>query len=139
MEERLLALQRAVALLETEKKDAERQAARLEKDKDALRNTLDKVDNLSFSQNKCFDRLCASKAPSVPSQVERQKLKCEEGSMRLSAEKTRLDRSLNAVEQELQEAQQQMLMLQVTASNSSAHSTASTASANPAGALSTPK
>lgn len=43
MEERLRALQRAVAMLETEKKDAERQAVRLEKDKDALRNTLDKV------------------------------------------------------------------------------------------------
>lgn len=43
MEERLRGLQRAVAMLETEKKDAERQAVRLEKDKDALRNTLDKV------------------------------------------------------------------------------------------------
>lgn len=45
VEERLRALQRAVAMLETEKKDAERQAVRLEKDKDALRNTLDKVGN----------------------------------------------------------------------------------------------
>lgn len=43
MEERLRGLQRAVAMLETEKKDAERQAVRLEKDKNALRNTLDKV------------------------------------------------------------------------------------------------
>lgn len=43
VEERLRGLQRAVAMLETEKKDAERQAVRLEKDKDALRNTLDKV------------------------------------------------------------------------------------------------
>lgn len=42
-EERLRSLQRAVALLETEKRDAERQAVRLEKDKAALRNTLDKV------------------------------------------------------------------------------------------------
>lgn len=42
-EERLRSLQRAVALLETEKRDAERQAVRLEKDKSALRNTLDKV------------------------------------------------------------------------------------------------
>lgn len=33
--------------------------------------------------------------------------------MRLSAEKGRLDRSLNTAEQELQEAQQQILMLQV--------------------------
>lgn len=33
--------------------------------------------------------------------------------MRLSAEKNRLDRSLNTAEQELQEAQQQILMLQV--------------------------
>lgn len=33
--------------------------------------------------------------------------------MRLSAERSRLDRSLNSVEQELQEAQQQILMLQV--------------------------
>lgn len=46
-------------------------------------------------------------------QVERQKLKSEEGTMRLSAEKSRLDRSLNTAEQELQEAQQQILMLQV--------------------------
>ena len=43
VEERLRGLQRAVAMLETEKKDAERQAVRLEKDKDALRSTLDKV------------------------------------------------------------------------------------------------
>lgn len=34
--------------------------------------------------------------------------------MRLSAERNRLDRSLNTVEQELQESQQQILMLQVT-------------------------
>lgn len=47
MEERLRALQRAVAMLETEKKDAERQAVRLEKDKNALRNTLDKVSAVS--------------------------------------------------------------------------------------------
>ena len=33
--------------------------------------------------------------------------------MRLSAERSRLDRSLNTTEQELQEAQQQILMLQV--------------------------
>lgn len=33
--------------------------------------------------------------------------------MRLSAEKSRLDRSLSTAEQELQEAQQQILMLQV--------------------------
>lgn len=42
-DERLRSLQRALAVLETEKKDAERQAVRLEKDKNALRNTLDKV------------------------------------------------------------------------------------------------
>lgn len=37
--------------------------------------------------------------------------------MRLSAEKGRLDRSLNTAEQELQEAQQQILMLQVGSSH----------------------
>lgn len=47
IEERLRGLQRAVAMLETEKKDAERQAVRLEKDKNALRNTLDKVSSVS--------------------------------------------------------------------------------------------
>lgn len=52
MEERLRALQRAVAMLETEKKDAERQAVRLEKDKNALRNTLDKVS--AVSTRVCF-------------------------------------------------------------------------------------
>lgn len=46
-------------------------------------------------------------------QVERQKLMTEESSMRLSAAKGRLDRSLNTAEQELQEAQQQIVMLQV--------------------------
>lgn len=46
-------------------------------------------------------------------QVERQKLKTEESSMRLSVERGRLDRSLNTAEQELQEAQQQILLLQV--------------------------
>uniref|UniRef100_A0A8C7GH56 Ciliary rootlet coiled-coil, rootletin n=1 Tax=Oncorhynchus kisutch TaxID=8019 RepID=A0A8C7GH56_ONCKI len=83
--ERLRGLQRAVAVLETEKKDAERQAVRLEKDKNALRNTLEKV--------------------------ERQKLKTEEGSMRLSAEKGLLDRSLTTAEQELQNAQRQIAQL----------------------------
>ena len=48
MEERLRSLQRALAVLETEKKDAERQAVRLEKDKNALRNTLDKVPDKPF-------------------------------------------------------------------------------------------
>lgn len=37
-------------MLETEKKDAERQAVRLEKDKNALRNTLDKVRNISYAR-----------------------------------------------------------------------------------------
>lgn len=46
-------------------------------------------------------------------QVERQKLKTEESSMRLCAEKGRLDRSLNTVEQELQDAQRQIVLLQV--------------------------
>lgn len=52
VEERLRALQRAVAMLETEKKDAERQAVRLEKDKEALRNTLDKVSNSKKKKKK---------------------------------------------------------------------------------------
>lgn len=50
LEERLRSLQRAVALLETEKRDAERQAVRLEKDKSALRNTLDKVTPVCLSR-----------------------------------------------------------------------------------------
>ena len=45
--------------------------------------------------------------------MERQKLKTEEGSMRLSAEKSRLDRSLNTTEQELQDAQRQIALLEV--------------------------
>lgn len=54
VEERLRGLQRAVAMLETEKKDAERQAVRLEKDKDALRSTLDKVSAAQWLVlNKC--------------------------------------------------------------------------------------
>lgn len=50
LEERLRSLQRAVALLETEKRDVERQAVRLEKDKSALRNTLDKVTPVCLSR-----------------------------------------------------------------------------------------
>lgn len=50
VEERLRGLQRAVAMLETEKKDAERQAVRLEKDKNALRNTLDKVRDMAQAE-----------------------------------------------------------------------------------------
>lgn len=53
VEERLRGLQRAVAMLETEKKDAERQAVRMEKDKNALRNTLDKVSAVSRAQQMC--------------------------------------------------------------------------------------
>lgn len=53
VEERLRGLQRAVAMLETEKKDAERQAVRMEKDKNALRNTLDKVSAVSCAQQMC--------------------------------------------------------------------------------------
>lgn len=49
----------------------------------------------------------------LPPQVERQKLQTEESSMRLSAAKGRLDRSLTTAEQELQEAQQHVLLLQV--------------------------
>lgn len=51
VEERLRALQRAVAMLETEKKDAERQASRLEKDKNALKNILDKVSAACWAQH----------------------------------------------------------------------------------------
>lgn len=60
-----------------------------------------------FNQNKI------KSSNSIFCQVERQKLMTEESSMRLSAAKGRLDRSLNTAEQELQEAQQQILMLQV--------------------------
>lgn len=65
VEERLRGLQRAVAMLETEKKDAERQAVRLEKDKNALRNTLDKVGTvsqiLSFIYSCCLSELVLMK------------------------------------------------------------------------------
>lgn len=77
---------------------------------------LDECFSHHTSSRPCFERL-ASLLLHVHGyifhQVERQKLKSEEGTMRLSAEKSRLDRSLNTAEQELQEAQQQILMLQV--------------------------
>jgi rootletin len=41
--ERVAVLQRAVSAVETEKKEIERSAVRLEKDKSALKKTLDKV------------------------------------------------------------------------------------------------
>lgn len=58
VEERLRGLQRAVAMLETEKKDAERQAVRMEKDKNALRSTLDKVSSQSNGELRPSNHLC---------------------------------------------------------------------------------
>ena len=43
LQERLGSLQRALAQLEAEKRDAERSALRLEKERAALKSTLDKV------------------------------------------------------------------------------------------------
>lgn len=43
LQERVQALQRALATLETEKRESEREQIRLEKDKSALQKTLDKV------------------------------------------------------------------------------------------------
>lgn len=43
LQERLAGLQRALAQLETEKREVERSALRLEKDRVALKRTLDKV------------------------------------------------------------------------------------------------
>ncbi|TTV75068.1 Rootletin [Bagarius yarrelli] len=60
VEERVCVLQRAVALLETEKKDAERQAVRLEKDKNALRNTLEKEAELLRASQRELERLRAN-------------------------------------------------------------------------------
>lgn len=73
VEERLRGLQRAVAMLETEKKDAERQAVRLEKDKNALRNTLDKVSNCSLCTTKCatcFIQSLLYKEPLVETKIQ---------------------------------------------------------------------
>lgn len=61
----------------------------------------------------------ASPDPSIPlhllgCQVEREKLKTREDSLRLSAEKGRLDRSLTTVEQELADAQRQIQLLEVS-------------------------
>ena len=153
-------------MLETEKKDAERQAVRLEKDKNALRSTLDKVSRssqrnlcdiivheLSGNMSECdvFTILqydseevshvylhCALKgaAPNSFGYI-RSFVVCVFASLKTlclsfvlflgrtsEAEdggrqhetvcrECRLDRSLNTTEQELQEAQQQILMLQV--------------------------
>ena len=43
MNEKLAALQRNLASMETEKREVERSALRMEKDKSALKKTLDKV------------------------------------------------------------------------------------------------
>ena len=43
LQERVQALQRALAAVETEKREMEREQVRLEKDKTALQKTLDKV------------------------------------------------------------------------------------------------
>ena len=46
LQERVQALQRALAAVETEKREMEREQVRLEKDKSALQKTLDKVSYL---------------------------------------------------------------------------------------------
>ena len=43
LQERITGLQRAIAQLDSEKRETERGAVRLEKDKNALQKTLDKV------------------------------------------------------------------------------------------------
>ncbi|ETE60095.1 Rootletin, partial [Ophiophagus hannah] len=87
LQERLGSLQKVLAQLESEKREAERLSLRLEKEKGALRRTLDKV--------------------------EREKLKTHEDSVRLSVEKGRLDRSLTGTEQELMGAQEQIRQLEL--------------------------
>lgn len=49
LQERITGLQRAIAQLDTEKRETQRGAARLEKDKNALQKTLDKVIEILFN------------------------------------------------------------------------------------------
>lgn len=51
--------------------------------------------------------------PALPTQVEREKLRSQEDTVRLSAEKGRLDRTLTGAELELAEAQRQIQLLEV--------------------------
>lgn len=87
LQERLGSLQRALAQLEAEKREVERSAMQLDKDRVALRKTLDKV--------------------------EREKLQSREDTLRLSAEKGRLDCTLTGAELDLAKAQQQIQHLEV--------------------------
>lgn len=86
LQERLGSLQRALAQLEAEKRDLERSALQFDKDRVALRKTLDKV--------------------------EREKLRSHEDTLRLNAERGRLDRTLTGAELDLAEAQQQIQHLE---------------------------
>ena len=47
--ERFSSLQRNLANLETEKREAERSAVRMDKDRSALKKTLDKVNRVAYS------------------------------------------------------------------------------------------
>lgn len=55
-----------------------------------------------------------SPLPSVSAQVEREKLGSHEDTLRLDAEKGRLDRTLTGAELDLAEAQQQIQQLEVS-------------------------
>jgi len=55
LQERITGLQRAIAQIDAEKKESQRGASMLEKDKNALQNTLDKVCWTSnFFEKRCI-------------------------------------------------------------------------------------
>lgn len=56
-QERITGLQRAIAQLDAEKRETERGAVRLEKDRSALKKTLDKVKKIDFRNQNRFSVL----------------------------------------------------------------------------------
>merc|ERR1712224_1100151 len=86
LQERITGLQRAIAQLDSEKRETERGAVRLEKDKNALQKTLDKV--------------------------ERERLKTEEEAVRLVENRGVMDRSMRDMESELEDTKKTCHALQ---------------------------
>lgn len=101
-QERITGLQRAIAQLDAEKRETERSAVRLEKDRSALKKTLDKV--WSFVYFMRFVSYIIAKLLIYHIQVERDRLKTEEEAMRLSENRGQLDRSIRDLESEIDEA-----------------------------------
>ena len=70
LQERITGLQRAIAQLDAEKRETERSAVRLEKDRTALKKTLDKVRISPWIFNWMFGNIYCAYTPGRTRQIE---------------------------------------------------------------------